>query len=182
MGRIRFLVASTIASSTAMPSSLICRTVCSTSKIALLTTIPVKITKPSIVSISRGCLINWLIINSPIMPPAAATGTAAMITKGSVKERNRTTSNNRITPIAMATFACIAVHVSANALAAPLTFMLTFLSRAVSVNFGKISDSIFAMASSSAIDSSGRNRTVRACLPPRRRIDCSALTIWISAS
>ncbi len=58
IGRILFLVASIIAFFTSIPSSLTCKTVCSTSKIALLTTMPVNITNPNIVNISNGCFIN----------------------------------------------------------------------------------------------------------------------------
>ena len=49
--------------------------VCSTIKIELLTTTPVNIMKPSIVNISKGCLINKFIIINAIIPPTAAEGT-----------------------------------------------------------------------------------------------------------
>ena len=52
IGLILFLVASVIASEIFILSYLICQRVCSTIKMELFTTIPVKIIKPNIVSIS----------------------------------------------------------------------------------------------------------------------------------
>ena len=54
IGLILFLVASLIASTVFIFSYLICHKVCSTIKIELLTTIPAKIIKPNIVSMSKG--------------------------------------------------------------------------------------------------------------------------------
>ena len=123
IGLIRLRVASIMASAAASLSSLICSTVCSIIKMALLTTMPVRITNPSMVSISRGWRRNRLRIASPPIPPALATGITSRIMAGRIKLRSSTTINRNITPIAVMTFSCIAVQVLASSLAAPLTLI-----------------------------------------------------------
>ena len=49
---------------------------------ALFTTMPIKITKPSMVSISSAWYVTRLSAARPPMPPTAATGTDSMMIKG----------------------------------------------------------------------------------------------------
>ena len=143
IGRIRLLVASNMASSTDILSSRICRLVCSIIKIALFTTTPVKITNPSMVSISRGWRINRFRIARQAIPPALATGMTNKIIAGRIKLRSKITISRKITAIAASTFVCIADQVRANSLAAPRTEICTFFSAANGAICGRISCSIF---------------------------------------
>ena len=182
MGRIRFFVASIIAAFAAIPSSRRCNMVCSIIKIALFTTTPVKITKPSIVSISRGCLIKIFKMASPAMPPAPATGIVNKMIKGSRKLRNKMTINRKITKIAVSTLLCIARQVWSSALAAPSSLIDTPCDIASLRISGKISLSIMSTTSSRASVSFGRNCNEMDCRPPRRRTCSGAVTTSILAS
>ena len=133
-----------------MLSYLICHKVCSTIKIELFTTIPANIIKPNIVSISKGCGENLFKITSPKTPPAPATGTVIIITKGSIKERIKTVSNRKITNKAISTFCFIAIQVRSNSLAAPDRFTET--PSGMSFSIGSITEFLsFNIASSREI-------------------------------
>ena len=87
IGRTRLLTASRIAS---VGSVSVSRTSCnarSTIRIGLLTTVPIRITKPSIVSTSSGWKTpndapSQLSTQRPSRPPTLPTGTEAMMTAG----------------------------------------------------------------------------------------------------
>ena len=87
IGRTRLLTASRIAAVGSAPPS---RTSCkarSTIRIGLLTTVPIRITKPSIVSTSSGWKTpnrapNQLRSQSPSRPPTLPSGTDAITTPG----------------------------------------------------------------------------------------------------
>ena len=165
IGLILFFVASLIASAISIFSYLICHKVCSTIKIELLTTIPAKIIKPNIVSMSKGWGENWFKITNPITPPAPATGTVIIITKGRINDLIKTVSNKKITKSAIITLFFIATHVRSNSLAAPDRFIempwgLSF-SIGSTTNFWS-----FKTASSKEILSCGRN-----CIVKTRRPD-----------
>ena len=51
-------------------------------KIALFTTVPIKMMKPSMVKVSSGWCVNRLRRRNPANPPTAAMGTLTMITNG----------------------------------------------------------------------------------------------------
>ena len=157
IGLIRFCVASIIASGTAILSSFKCRTVCSIIRIALFTTIPVRITKPNIVSISSGWRKNKFKIARPAMPPALATGITNKMIAGRIKLRNSTTNNRKMTPIAVSTFNCMAVQVLANSLAAPFTLIWTDFDFNSAERVGRIVFSICSIAASRGTDSFGRS-------------------------
>src|SRR6056297_3131800 len=57
---------------------------------ALFTTIPTRITNPSNVSMSRGCVPMRLSRARPPTPPAAATGTEIITTRGNTKDSKST--------------------------------------------------------------------------------------------
>ena len=181
IGRIRFRVASIIASETSIASSEICRMVCSTSRMALFTTTPVRITNPSIVSISSGCLIYRLSICRPKIPPAIATGIARIIIRGRIKDLSNTASSSTITPSAVSTFVCMADQVRFSSPAAPLTSTETFCALASLSISGRISVLISCTAFSSGISSIGRRRIDKASLPSSLLMVCGAETISTSA-
>ncbi len=182
IGRTRLRVASITASLISIFSSRICSIACSIIRMALLTTTPVNMTNPSIVSMSSGCWMKTFRKARPPMPPAAATGTASRMISGKTKLRSNTTISRKITPRAIRTFACIACHVAFNALAAPLSETVTPASPAISLISFIISCSILATACSSGRLLFGRNCSDIACRPPIRRICSGALTISILAS
>ena len=82
IGRIRWRVATRMALRGSMPWSRARRSVPSTSRIALLTTVPIRMTKPSSVSMSSGWRTYSLSRARPRMPPAVASGTEKMMMKG----------------------------------------------------------------------------------------------------
>ena len=62
-------------------------------QIALFTTIPIKITNPNIVSISKGWKVVRFNNDKPITPPAAAGGTDNIIINGYLKLSNNMVIN-----------------------------------------------------------------------------------------
>ena len=164
-----------IASEIFILSYLICQRVCSTIKIELFTTIPVKIIKPNIVSISSDWAVNWFKTTSPITPPAPAIGTVITITKGRINDLIKTVSNKKITKRAITTLFFIAIHVRSNSLAAPDKFIEIPLG--TSFIRGSITEFCnFKTASSNEILSCGRSCNVITLLPDNLFI-CSGTPI-----
>jgi len=87
IGRRRSRSAVRAASGRDMPSASLSRA-CAISRIALLTTIPSRMTKPIMPSRSSGVGLNRLRIWMPITPPTVASGSAMITRAESRAERN----------------------------------------------------------------------------------------------
>ena len=87
MGRIRVRVEFRIASSGVIPWARTSWTVYVTNRMALFTTVPMRMMNPSMVNMSSGCRseagrTTVFKIHNPSMPPAVASGTDSMMIKG----------------------------------------------------------------------------------------------------